>query len=66
MIKCKKYFISKPTAYNGDLNNVLIQINKDFESTPQCEIINIEHVISVSETTYNKNEYFICVWYNEK
>lgn len=64
MIKCQKYQISRPTL-KSSLEEDLQKVNALFENNPERKIINIEHVISPSETTYGYNDYFICVWYSE-
>ncbi|MDN5624843.1 MAG: hypothetical protein L0G96_17025 [Acinetobacter sp.] len=65
MIKSQKFQVSRPTS-ESDLNPVTDEINAFFKNRPACKIINIEHVISPSETSSGYNSYFVCVWYSDQ
>lgn len=65
MIKSQKFNISTPT-FNSNLNKAMDEINEFFKNRPACKIINIEHIVSPSETTYGSNSNFICVWYSDE
>lgn len=65
MIKTQKFKLSTPT-FASDLNPVTDEINAFFKNRPACKIINIEHVVSPSETTYGSNSNFVCVWYSDE
>lgn len=65
MIKSQKFQVSRPTS-ESDLNPVTDEINAFFKNRPACKIINIEHVISPSETSAGYNSYFVCVWYSDQ
>ena len=65
MIKSQKFNVSRPTL-ESDLNPVTDEIDAFFKNRPACKIINIEHVISPSETSAGYNSYFVCVWYSDQ
>lgn len=64
MIKSKKISTDKPNL-GSSLEAVEGLINEFVKSIPMCKIINIEHVVSQSTTTYGNDSYFICVWYDD-
>lgn len=64
MIKYKKFKTSHPTA-ESNLDDVLKEVNEFLTEKPERKLINIEHVVSKSETTYGYDSFFICLWYSE-
>lgn len=50
-------------TYESSLDEVANEINLFFNNFPEYKIINIEHIISPSETSYGSNSYFVCVWF---
>lgn len=64
MIKSRKFCTEYPNI-SSSLKQAEAEINEFIKSLPACKIINIEHVVSPSITTYGHDSFFICLWYDD-